>query len=86
MRHELNVIFSKDVDLLILIAIVRGSMGHREPERLADHIVERHCQEVASKSQQDHSVYSVELSPLGFLLKDIVYFHSLNSFFHSQRE
>lgn len=78
--HELNLELSEHIDFAVLEAVVFGMAGHREPEGLADHVVEWHSEEVAAEEEQAEAVNAIELTPLSLLNECFVYLDSLAAF------
>jgi hypothetical protein len=48
MSHEADDELAEDIDLVIGLSVILVARAHVEAECLADHVVERNCQEKAA--------------------------------------
>ena len=69
---EGDLVLSEDADLVVSEPVVGVVLLHREAERLADHIVERHRQKVAPQQHEHHAEDPVELTPPGLFLENLI--------------
>ena len=84
--HESYGVFSEHVDFFFCKSIVLRMLRHRESQSLANNIVERNGQKVATKQKQTETVNSVKLTPFGFFFENFIHLHCLTAFSYTKRK